>query len=211
MATTSVPDAITSPVGVGASGQKVLRDPTTSTSHEPVYPLSQDNLQDILEYDTTFGGEVTVLSKINLPAGSHLCYVTTQTAAPVTTWSSIQSSKTTHFELNNALVYSNHSCMPTIDVRVFAPDTDGNYPNGIAAECLVTGNRDLKVGDELKWFYPSTEWASPRPFKCLCGAPDTVCIRDQRGSSFLTKEILEKYFLNHHVRELMHERDQGQV
>ena len=73
----------------------------------------------------------------------------------------------------------------------------------------MTRDRDLEIGDELNWFYPSTEWHSPRPFKCSCGAPDDVCIGEQRGSKFLKRQILERYFLNHHVRELVDEADRS--
>ena len=34
--------------------------------------------------------------------------------------------------------------------------------------------RDIAAGEELTYFYPSTEWEMDRPFRCLCGAPDCV-------------------------------------
>ena len=70
-------------------------------------------------------------------------------------------------------------------------------------------DRELQVGDHLTYFYPSTEWASPRPFECLCGARDTrrKCIGVQRGSKYLSKEVLDRYFVNDHVGELVADRD----
>lgn len=39
--------------------------------------------------------------------------------------------------------------------------------------------------------------------QCICGAPDSICIGEQKGSKFLKREVLERYFLNRHVKELM--------
>lgn len=76
----------------------------------------------------------------------------------------------------------------------------GKY--GIAGEVRVIANRDLKKGDDLNWFYPSTEYLSPRPFACVCGAPEAVCIGTQRGSYYLSDEVLSRYYMNKHIMEL---------
>ena len=31
-------------------------------------------------------------------------------------------------------------------------------------ECL----KDIKAGDELRFFYPATEWEMAQPFSCIC-------------------------------------------
>ncbi len=63
---------------------------------------------------------------------------------------------------------------------MYSPDGQGRYPGGVAGEVRVVRDRDLQVGDQLTFFYPSTEWASPRPFQCLCGAGVGKCIGMQR-------------------------------
>lgn len=102
----------------------------------------------------------------------------------------------------------NHSCDPTVEIEVHTPDAEGNYPDGVGGEVRVARDRDLQVGDHLTFFYPSTEWASPKPFRCLCGSERRKCIGMQRGSRFLSAEVLERYFVNKHIRDLMVERDQ---
>lgn len=98
-----------------------------------------------------------------------------------------------------------------MEVVVYAPDErHGKYPlidgiGEVAGEVRVARDRDLKVGEDLVWFYPSTEWESPRPFECLCGAER--CIGMQRGSKFLERYVLEGYFVNEHVRLLMEARE----
>ena len=73
------------------------------------------------------------------------------------------------------------------------------------------GDRDLQVGDEVKWFYPCSEWESPRPFTCLCGTERSGegkgCIGLQRGSKYLSREVLQKYFVNKHVADMVAGRD----
>ena len=81
----------------------------------------------------------------------------------------------------------NHSCDPTTIM-----DT---------TRMLVFARRDLAPGDELTFFYPSTEWEMSSPFICLCGAPN--CIHVVAGARFLPLSTLEDHFLNHHIRELM--------
>lgn len=59
--------------------------------------------------------------------------------------------------------------------------------------------------------YPCSEWESSRPFECLCGTEKSGeakgCIGMQRGSKFLSQEVLQNYFVNKHVAELIAERD----
>ena len=94
---------------------------------------------------------------------------------------------------------------------MYEPDAQGNYPEGLSGEVRVVGERDLQVGDEVTWFYPCTEWESPRPFRCLCGTEKRGegkrCIGMQRGSKFLGQQVLQNYFVNKHVGELVAERD----
>ncbi|KAM0694047.1 hypothetical protein Q7P36_006173 [Cladosporium allicinum] len=185
-----------------------LTDPTLKTTQTPpAYPLETNNLSNIVKLKPAFAGQWSMISLRNQPAGSHLCNITTHTPCPIATWSSVQTSKTTHIELNSALVYMNHSCSPTVEIEVFAPGGDGVYEGGIAGEVRVAKGRDLREGEGLTFFYPSTEWISPRPFGCLCGAGEGVCIGMQRGARFVDAGTLGRHYLNAHVVELLAERD----
>jgi len=79
----------------------------------------------------------------------------------------------------------NHSCNPNTIL-----DT---------ARMLVFASRDIAVGEELTFFYPSTEWEMSAPFVCMCGAPN--CIHVVAGARFLPASTLENYYLNRHIRE----------
>ncbi len=81
----------------------------------------------------------------------------------------------------------NHSCDPNVIL-----DTE---------RLLVFARRDIEVGDELSFFYPSTEWEMDAPFICLCGAAS--CIHVVAGARFLPLSTLEHHYLNKHIREMM--------
>lgn len=185
-----------------------LRDPSTlGEPVPPAFPLTQGNIHEIVKYGVTPFGQTSIISRIARPRGSHLCYVTTQSAAPEATWSSFQTSRSHHAELNSALVYMNHSCAPTVELVVHAPDADGSYANGVSAEVRVAQDRDLQIGDHLAFFYPSSEWAT-RQFQCLCGSKEKRCIGMLKGAKYLSKEVLDQYFINNHIQDLIAERDQ---
>ena len=59
-------------------------------------------------------------------------------------YSSVQISEEEHIELNSDLVFMNHSCEPSTRM-----DVDKR---------AVVAAKDLVPGDELTFFYPSTEW-----------------------------------------------------
>lgn len=81
----------------------------------------------------------------------------------------------------------NHSCNPNVIL-------DTENMEMIAA-------RDIEKGEELFFFYPSTEWEMDAPFICLCGS--TNCIHVVAGARFLPLSTLEHHFLNKHIREEM--------
>lgn len=174
---------------------------------EPTYSLTRNNLQDIAAHQSTSQTQHGLVSRVARARGAHFCYITSFTPVSAATRSSIQTSKQHHAELTSALVYTNHSCAPTVELLIHSPDETGHYQDGIAGEFRVVNDRDLKVGDELTWFYPSTEWEFAEPFHCACGAGGGVCVGVHSGSATLPTTVLDKYFINDHVEELAAERD----
>lgn len=97
----------------------------------------------------------------------------------------IQVDRDTHISELGHIAYLNHSCRPNVIV-----DTT-------RLACYAA--RDIAPGDELTYFYPSTEWDLAQPFVCLCGAPE--CIRLVVGAKYLPLDVLGRYFINQHIRE----------
>ena len=54
-------------------------------------------------------------------------------------------------------------------------------------------------GDELTFFYPSTEWEMVHPFQCECGAAD--CLKWITGASATPTKTLARYELTGVVRQ----------
>ena len=82
-----------------------------------------------------------------------------------------------HINLNSDLLYANHSCTPSL---VF--DTG-------RMEARVVADRPLRAGDELTFFYPSTEWEMDRPFRCRCGAGKGKCLGWIDGAKVLARRV----------------------
>ncbi|KAJ3013672.1 hypothetical protein HKX48_005626 [Thoreauomyces humboldtii] len=102
-------------------------------------------------------------------------------------WSSVQVSADTHIELGSQLVYMNHSCNPAATI-----DTE---------RMQVVAARDLKAGDEMTFFYPSTEWEMSQPFDCWCGA--SQCIKRVSGAKDVPAGTMTGQYLSPHIRELL--------
>ena len=88
------------------------------------------------------------------------------------------------------LQYINHSCSPNIffDLSTFK------------AICL----RPINKGDELFYFYPSTEWEMAEPFQCLCGSAN--CLGRIAGASYLSKDVIQNYRFSDFISEQLNNK-----
>lgn len=161
------------------------------TDTKSIYPLSTNDLEALSRYSPNAKEPNALLSKVSLPAGSLFANIATATEVPKKSWSTVQVSEDKHIELNSALVYLNHSCVPSMEL-----DTT-------RMEIRVARNKDLKVGDELSFFYPSTEWQMAKPFACLCGS-GAKCLGTLSGAADVDVSALEKerVFFNNHILKL---------
>jgi hypothetical protein len=83
------------------------------------------------------------------------------------------------------LQYSNHSCDPNIFFDTTTME--------------IVALRQIQPGEELMFFYPSTEWDMAQPFACYCGS--TQCIGSISGAMFIPREILKKYRLTDFIKD----------
>lgn len=90
------------------------------------------------------------------------------------------------------LQYINHSCGP----NVFFNTTS------FELEAL----KAIQPGDELMFFYPSTEWNMAQPFECYCGSAQ--CLQQIRGAAHLTDDELRPYKLTDFIRHQLQKRKQ---
>ena len=88
------------------------------------------------------------------------------------------------------LQYTNHSCEPNV---FFNTDT-------MELVCV----KDIVPGDEITFFYPSTEWEMAQPFVCSCGT--TNCLQLINGASQLTVETLSRYQLTDFIKQQVRQK-----
>lgn len=101
------------------------------------------------------------------------------------TYLTVQTAADRHITLvPEYLQYINHSCDP----NVFFDTTS------MQLICL----QPLQPGDELTFFYPSTEWEMAQSFVCNCGSEG--CLQLINGASHLSVKTLAKYRLTDFIK-----------
>lgn len=80
----------------------------------------------------------------------------------------------------NLLQYINHSCNPNVffDLKMME----------------LISLKNIECGEEVVFFYPSTEWKMVEPFKCICG--NNNCLKQIKGAFILTSDSITKHMLS---------------
>ena len=128
----------------------------------------------------------SLITKQAYKKGEIICEIPTEKVFDKANRYTVQIARDRHTEVGK-LSALNHSCTPNVIL-------DTEHLQMIAC-------RDVEKGEELSFFYPSTEWEMDAPFICLCGASN--CIHVVAGARFLPLSTLENHYLNRHIRELM--------
>jgi hypothetical protein len=102
------------------------------------------------------------------------------------TYLTVQTGTSTHITLSPTfLQYANHSCAPNtfFDTALF--------------EFIAL--KKIEPGDELTFFYPSTEWNMQQPFSCHC--QQKGCLGSINGAAHLPPSVLGRYRLTQFIAE----------
>ncbi|USP79658.1 galactose-proton symport [Curvularia clavata] len=185
--------AVATPHANGKSNTNHVTSPASNnTTQIPAWV--QPDLTRLLRVEHNPGSFTSrSVSLVNLPPGAVFARITNPTPATVA-YSSVQAGRDLHIELNCDLLYINHSCKPSL---VFDMER---------WEVRVSEQGEgLKEGDELTFFYPSTEWSMAQPFDCLCKTSE--CRGQITGAKDMPVETLRKYWLNKHIEEMLAEKN----
>jgi hypothetical protein len=127
-------------------------------------------------------------SLVDLPSGALFARITTATPSKKA-YSSVQVGENNHIELNSELVFCNHSCDPNavFDMGKF--------------EVRVHEGKELKKGDKITFFYPSSEWDMAQPFECGCGSEK--CLGTIKGAGEMDDGVLRGFWLNEHIIRML--------
>ena len=118
-------------------------------------------------------------------AGEVICDIPCTASRGAPSRATVQVDRTTHVEVG-VLSTMNHSCDPNAIL-----DT---------SRMLVVAARDVAAGEELTYFYPSTEWDLAEPFACRCGSPR--CLGVVRGARHIPWKSLGRTFVNSHIQAM---------
>ena len=144
---------------------------------------TKDTSIDSLTVRSTHGYKSLLAQQVFAP-GDLICALPCTAVHAKASQYTVQTGNHRHIEIGT-LAYMNHSCNPNIVM-----DT---------ARMQVRAVRAIQPGEELTFFYPSTEWEMVSPFICLCGSPN--CIHVVAGAKFLPLLVLERYYINQHIRD----------
>jgi SET domain len=102
------------------------------------------------------------------------------------TYLTVQTGVGTHITLQpEFLQYINHSCDPNV------------FFDTASMELICL--KPLQPGDELTFFYPSTEWEMSQPFVCNCKSSN--CLQLINGAAHLDTSTLQKYRLTDFIKQ----------
>lgn len=105
----------------------------------------------------------------------------------------IQIDQFTHISLSPYILkYTNHSCDPNVFF-----DTK---------EMKLVAIKDIEQGEELCYFYPSTELNMSQPFTCSCGKD--CCLGEIGGAVGVPKDVLKKYKVSGFIKSTVLENEQ---
>lgn len=128
-----------------------------------------------------------LITEQSLCAGDIIAVIHDAEQTPQSTYQTIQVGPDMHICDLGVIAYMNHSCEPSAMIDV--------------STMTVVATRSLRPGDEINFFYPSTEWEMTQPFVCGCGSPR--CVRLVAGAKFLSVDTLSRYFINTHIQQMV--------
>ncbi|TGO58099.1 hypothetical protein BOTNAR_0187g00060 [Botryotinia narcissicola] len=166
----------------------------------PVKPFwsqpSHPHIQEVIYGEDENGYTTKSISKVSLPPFAVFAKLEFPpcTDAPEATYATVQTGADTHLNLNSDLLYINHSCEPSL---IF----------DVQNRTILTSHTGLTVGQELTFFYPSTEWSMSQPFPCNCATPS--CVGEISGAGQMTAKALEGKWLSAHIRRALEEKRDG--
>lgn len=153
---------------------------TKYSSIEKVTPLTE-----VRQCATT--GSKSAHANAELAEGQVISKFGAKTISDKPNYLTVQINQFQHIMLDPEwLQYINHGCEPNVFF-----DVDDR---------VLIALRDIEVGEELRFFYPSTEWSMDNGgFDCLCNS--SSCIGRVQGAAFLPVEVLKKYRLSQHLSQ----------
>lgn len=130
-------------------------------------------------------GQFSLHANAFFDQGEIICSFTAAETFETPSYRTLQTGMKKHILLDpECLQYTNHSCDPNLFF-----DTD---------KMELIALKAIQPGDEMVFFYPSTEWKMADAFQCNCGSHN--CLTLIKGASALADEILQTYRLTSFIQ-----------
>lgn len=152
----------------------------------PYRILHHQAFADVLQNNIT--GEKSLYAIKAFKQNEVLCSFSSGTVSSIPTYLTVQIRLNEHITLQpEFLQYCNHSCNPNV------------FFNTTTFEFVALKN--ISIGDELTFFYPSSEWKMTQSFACTCGSKN--CLHTIKGAAYLSKEVLANYMLTDFIQSIL--------
>ena len=153
----------------------------------PLSEISNHTFASIIKNGAS--GEKALVSNHSFQKGDIVTTFEAENTSLSPSYLTVQTGEHHHITLKPAfLQYINHSCKPNVFF-----DTSSMH---------LVALREICIGDEFVFFYPSTEWQMAQPFDCYCGS--TNCLQHISGAISLPSHLLSKYdftdFIQHKLQ-----------
>ena len=133
----------------------------------------------------------SLFSVVDFRPGDIVCEFGAAAILPAPSPLTVQVGINEHIYLQpGVLQYINHSCSPNVFFDL--------------ASFKAIALRTINKGDELFYFYPSTEWEMAQPFQCLCGSAN--CLGRIAGASGLPKDVIQNYRFSDFIQQQLNNK-----
>ncbi|MDX2046116.1 MAG: SET domain-containing methyltransferase [Chitinophagaceae bacterium] len=151
--------------------------------------ISDHNIAEIRQNETN--GQKSLFARQAWKAGDIIGSFNAGEVLYEPTYLTVQVDKHKHITLQpEFLQYMNHSCSP----NAFFDTTT----------MRIVALQNIEAGEELTFFYPSTEWDMAQPFTCYCGSSN--CLGEIRGAAWIPADIISQYRLTDFIQRQLHDR-----
>ena len=150
----------------------------------PYQPVSQHGFANVLFNIST--NQKSLNAERIIEAGEVISFFSANETFTYPTYLTVQIGTNKHITLMpEFLQYINHSCDP----NVFFDTTL------MQLVCL----KPIAIGEELRFFYPSTEWQMTQQFVCNCGSAN--CLQLIQGAAYLNSEVAGQYRFTNFIKQ----------
>jgi hypothetical protein len=145
--------------------------------------VSKHDFVDVMQ--NILSGQKSLHATVGFNTRDVICLFSAGLILDQPTYLTVQTGEHTHITLQpEFLQYTNHSCEPNVFF-----DTSTMQLIALTA---------IQPGDELVYFYPSTEWDMKQPFDCLCGSHK--CLHKIKGAAYLSDVVAQQYRLTDFIQ-----------